>query len=182
MTMVRVRCGQTLLLSTGKAAKGVGVMIQWIAASVPMKLYEAPTYLTKRMKMIKIRTSTPLMTQKQTLLQAVDKYTAISQFNRKMKKMMMTMMTLKRMTTMVDLQVRQAPAEPIKQHLSINVVESLMLQRKWNVHTGKIHDPEDLANSGLAGMIERMSLGSLSAPIFSSHFQRCFQYTSSKDM
>ena len=78
MTMVRVRSGQTSLLLTGKAAKGVGVMIQWIAASVLMKLYEAPTYLTKRMKMIKIRTSIPLMTQKQTLLQAVDKYTVIS--------------------------------------------------------------------------------------------------------
>ena len=180
MTMVRVRCGQTSLLSTGKAAKGVGVMIQWIAASVLMKLYEAPTYLTKRMKMIKIRTSTPLMTQKQTLLQAVDKYIAISQFNRKMKKMMMTM-TLKRMTTMVDHQVRQALAEPIKQHLSINVVESLMLSRKWNVHTGTIHDPIDLASSSFAGMIKIMSLGSWSAPIFSSHFQRCYQYTSSKD-
>ena len=48
MMREKVRFGQTLLQSIGKPAKEVGVMIHWIAALVPMRLYEAPTYSTKQ--------------------------------------------------------------------------------------------------------------------------------------
>ena len=48
MMTEKVRFGQTSLLSTGKPAKEAGVMTQWIAALVPMRLYEAPTYSTKQ--------------------------------------------------------------------------------------------------------------------------------------
>ena len=176
MTKVKVRFGQTSLLQIVKPAKEVDVMIQWIVDLVPMKHYEALTYSTKQMKMIKIRTSTPLMIPRIRLL-AVDKYTIISLFNRKMKMMMTKKMTQKRTMMMVDLQVHLAPVEPIKQHQSISVVENLMSQREWKGHTGIIHDPLNLASSMFAGTIKRMSQGSWSAQIFSSRYQRCFQYT-----